>query len=418
MKKVFVVFLTSFLLGFFFSWNIAKNNNLSLWKTSENRTFSWGQKLDLTQFWEAYNTIEEEYFSNKEIKKEDLVQWAILWMVKALWDKHSEFMSPEITQKFEETLTWDFEWIWAVVEKVPLWVRVERILKWSPAKKYDVRAKDIIIKANDVELESLDIYDSVEQIKGPAGTQVKLTIIRPGVDKVLEISVVRAKIHIPSVETEFFEEENIGYISLNMYGETTALEFSKALDDVKQSWVTGLIIDLRDNWGWYLQSAVEILSEFIPEWETLVKTRYRDSYFDQSYFSINDGDIYDKHIVVLMNGNSASASEITAWALKDYNKAILIWEKTYGKWSVQQPFNFDDGSLLKLTVAKWFTPKWKNIDDEWIDPDIEISFTEEDYENSYDRQLEEAKKILKTYIDKDSIGLTIEDYSNKSETDK
>ena len=413
MRKVFIVFLTSFLLWAACSWYVAKNIQTWLWKTTEKSFFIANDTLDLTDFWTVYNIIEEEYFSSKQIQKEDIVAWAISWMVEALWDKHSEFMNPEITEKFNQVLTGDFEWIGAVVEKVPLGVKVERILKWSPAKKFDVRAKDIIIKANGFKLEDLDIYDAVEKIKWPAGTQVILTIIRPWVDTILEITVIREKIHIPSVEEKYFEEENIGYIALNMYGETTAFEFKKALENIKESKVTGLIIDVRDNGGWYLQSSVEILSEFISKWEVIVKTGGKRDLFNKRYLSINDGELYDWKIVLLINGNSASASEITAWALREHDKAILVGEKTYGKGSVQEPFSLEDGSLLKLTVAKWFTPKGKNIDDEGINPDIEILFTEEDYENVYDRQLEEAKKILKMFIVKWTIGLTIEEY-NKS----
>jgi len=410
MTKTFITILTSFTLWVFLALFWANIYIASLWKTLEIDAIFWKEGLDLTEFWEVYDIVENEYFSNGEVKKTDLVRGAISWMVDALGDKHSEFMDPEINQKFQEALKWDFEWIWAVVEKVPLGVKVERILKWSPAKKYGVRAWDIIIKSNGVDLEELDIYDAVEEIKWDAGTQALLTIIRPGEDKVLEIAVVRDKIHIPSVESKYFEEEDIAYISLNMYGETTAFEFKQELEKVKESGSSGLIIDVRDNGGWYLQSSVEILSEFIPEKEVLVRTRYRDSLFDQNYFSINQWDTYNNKIVVLINGNSASASEITAWALREYNKAILVGEKTYGKWSVQEPFDMQDGSLLKLTVAKWFTPKWKNIDDDGIDPDIEVVFAEEDYENEYDRQLEEAKKILKLFIEKESIALAVEEY--------
>ncbi|MCD5375369.1 S41 family peptidase, partial [Candidatus Gracilibacteria bacterium] len=338
---------------------------------------------------------------------------AITGMVDALGDKNSEFMSPEATEKFNEVLEGDFEGIGAVVEKAPLGVKVERILKGSPAKKYDVRGGDIIIKADDVELEELDLYDAVDEIKGPAGSQVTLTIIRPGEDEILEISVVRQKIHIPSVEQEYFDEENIAYIAINMFGDTTSKEFISAVEEVKTSGAEGLIIDVRDNGGGYLQSAVQILSEFIPEKESLVKTRYKNSFFDENYSSVNDGELYEKAIVVLINENSASASEITAGALREYDKAILVGKKTYGKGSVQQPFDMEDGSLLKLTVAKWFTPNGKNIDEEGIMPDIEVGFNEEDYEDLYDRQLEEAKKVLKIFIDKTTIGLTIEEYEKQ-----
>lgn len=176
MKKVFILILTSFVLWWATSLYIGKEYIWGMWKTSEKLRFLSEEKMNMQDFWEAYSIIEKDYFSEENVKKEDLVSGAISWMVDALWDRHSEFMNPEITEKFNEALEWDFEGIWAVVEKVPLWVKIERILKWSPAKKYDVRAWDIVIKANSTELEELDIYDSVEAIKWPAGSQVDLTI--------------------------------------------------------------------------------------------------------------------------------------------------------------------------------------------------------------------------------------------------
>lgn len=409
-KKIavlFLVFLTLLWVSGCFSWINGKISDTNLWKSS--------QKLDMGDFWEVYDIIEKEYFTSWSISKDDLVRGAIAWMVEALWDQHSEFMDPEITKKFNEALEWDFEGIGAVVEKVPLWVKIERILKWSPAKIYDVRSGDIVIKADEFELQDLDLYDAVDKIKGPAGTKVILTILRVGENWILEIEVTRDKIHIPSVEQEIFEEENIGYISLNMFGETTSLEFTKAIDSLNESDVSGIIVDVRDNGGWYLQSAVEILSEFIPKGDVLVKTKYKNDFFNNNYFSLNDGEIFDKKIVVLINGNSASASEITAGALREYDKAILVGQESYGKWSVQQPFEMEDGSLLKLTVAKWFTPEGINIEEEGVSPDIEIEYLEEDYETLYDRQLEEAKKILKLFIENETIGLSVEAYKKEAE---
>ncbi len=416
MQKIFIVFFTSLFIGIFIWLTIANYDDVSMSKTP----FSQQEPLDLEEYWEVYDIIEDDYYGSGAIEKQELVYGSIEWLVESLWDKHSEFMDPEVTKKFEETLTGDFEGIGAVVEKHPLWVKVDRILKGSPAKASDIRSGDVIIQADTYELDDMDLYDAVEKIKGPADSQVVLTILRPGEDQVLEKNVTRQKIHIPSVEHEYFSdgtsEGKIGYISLNMYGETTAQEFRKALEEIQQSWATWLIIDVRDNGGWYLQSAVEILSHFIPSGEILVETRHKDSYFNQDYYSINTGNIFDENIVVLINGNSASASEITAGTLREYDKAILVGEKTYGKWSVQQPFEMDDGSTLKLTIAKWFTPKWVNIDEEGIEPDIEIVFEEEDYEQEYDRQLEEAKNILKIFDEKDSIWLTIEEYQ-KQQTD-
>lgn len=322
-------------------------------------------------------------------------------------------MSPDINKKFQEALSGDFEGIGAVVEKVPLGVQVERILKGSPAKDAGILAGDILMEANGESLEELDLYDAVDKIKGSAGTTVLLKVLRAGEADFLEISVIRQQIQIPSIESEVFEE-NIGYITINMYGETTSSEFKKALVELQDQSIEELIIDVRDNGGGYLQSAVEILSEFIDNGEILVQTKYRDSLFNKSYYSANSG-TFDKKIVILVNGNSASASEITAGALREYNKAIIVGEKTYGKGSVQQPFEMKDGSLLKLTIANWYTPKGNSIEGNGITPDIEIEFQKEDFENKYDRQLEEAKKIVKQFQEVGTLQLTVDQYNESLE---
>lgn len=411
-NKVFIIFLTSLSLGWFWGLYSAENIGLTLWKNDQLWVWlkpSWYKNTSyMDDFYNVYDIVKKEYFSQENIQEDKIVQWAIKGMIESLWDKHSEYMSPEITKKFEESLSWDFEGIWAVVEKVPWGVQVERVIKWSPALENDIRAWDIILSANEKKLEDLDLYDAVDLIKWPQDTEVILEIMRSWQEKILTKTVIRKKIHIPSVEYKYLEEENYAYISLNMFWETTAEEFISSLREASEKNVSGLILDLRNNGWWYLESAVQILSEFIPNGETLVKTRYRDNYFDTIYKSQNLWEVFDKKIVILINENSASASEITAAALREYNLAILLGKKSYGKWSVQQPFEFSDGSLLKLTVAKWFSPKGINIDDEGVSPDIEIGFLEEDYENKYDRQLEEAKKLLNIFIEKKTLWLSVE----------
>lgn len=415
-KKIGVFFITFFTLLLISSCELAignKNSESRMWKKSQILDF-WSQEdLDLKDFWKVYNVIKKEYYSQDSIEKDKLVEGAIAGMVQALGDKHSEFMNAETTKKFNEVLDGDFEGIGAVVKKNPLGVKIDRLIKWSPAKKHGVRNNDIVIKANGKELQELDLYDAVDQIKWPAGTTVSLTILRPGEKDFREIQVVRDKITIPTVEEEYFKEENIGYIALNMYGTHSAEEFKKSLKNIKNQNVDGLIIDLRDNGGGYLEAAVEILSEFIEKDKVLVKTKYKDSFFDTGYYSTPSEDIFDKKIVVLVNENSASASEITAGAFKDYSRAIIVGKKTYGKGSVQQPFKMDDGSMLKLTVAEWYTPNGTNINEEGITPNVEIKISEDDYNNSYDRQLEAAKKILTSYIQKDMIGLSIENFESE-----
>lgn len=410
MYKVFILILTSFVGGIFFSQYIELNQESSLLKTQQELITKSQNNIDTNQLEYVYTLIKENFYKNEDIDTNLLIQWAIEWMVQRLWDKNTEFMIPETTQRFFESLSWDFEWIWAVVEKVNLWVQVERVIQGSPALSWDIRSWDIIVKANEVDLWDLDLYDAVEQIKWPAGTKVILEILRSGNESLMTKEIIRQKIQIPSVEHEIFEEENYGYIRINMFGQTTAKEFRDALREIEENNPGGLIVDVRNNGGWYLESAVEILSEFIESWENLVSIRYRDSLLNTNFTSKNDWNIFNKKIVVLINENSASASEITAWALREYNKALLIGKKSYWKWSVQEPFNIEGWSLLKLTVANWYTPLWKNIELEGISPDIEISFLEEDYENMYDRQLEEAKVLLKLFIEKNTPWLTLDAY--------
>ena len=421
---LFVIFLTSFILWIIFSFYIGDNLKNDLlkndnWVLKTNFSNKWD--LDLWKFYEVYNLIKLNNYDSEWIKKDVLVDSAIKWLVKWLWDKHSEFFNKKETKQFNDVLAWDFEWIWAVVEKNILWVTIERLIKWSPAIKFWLKSWDIVIKANSISLEWMWLYESVEKIKWPAGTHVLLEIIRAWEKNILEIDVIRDKIKIPSVDSKKLDDWNIGYISINMFWEDTAKEFKKALDEnMDTDWI---IIDLRDNWGGYLQSAVSILSNLVEDDKTLVTTKYKDIFSNISYPSINNWKIYTWKIVVLINENSASASEITAWALKDYNKAILVWNKSYWKWSVQKPFILEDGSMLKLTIAKWFTPNDVNIDHQWIIPDINVDFKKEDYTpekwkesdfKPYDRQLEISKEVLKDFIKNDAYKLSIDKFLEKN----
>jgi carboxyl-terminal processing protease len=415
------IFLTSFLLGIIFSFTLAEKIGYQMLKSTDKWVISTilesKKDLELDRFWEVYNKIKSNSYNIWEVDKQTLVDWAIKWLVEGLWDKHSEYMDSEEKKQFEWLLRWDFEWIWALVEEHPLWVGIDRVFKWSPALKSWIKSRDIIIKANWHKLQWIDLYEAISYIKWPAWTKVVLEVLRQWESEILNITVTRDKITIPSVNSELLDN-NIWYIALNMFWDDTVDEFKKALNTLNNS--DGLIIDLRDNWGWYLYAATEILSELLEHNTSLVTVKYSNRIFNEEYKSINYWDTYNKPIVVLINENSASASEIVSWALHDHNKAILIWKKSYGKWSVQQPFDVSNNGLLKITIAKWFTPNDKNIDKEGIKPDIEIDFKKEDFENNYDRQLETAKDVLSNFIQSNSIDITLKNYSdliNKEEED-
>lgn len=423
---IFIIFLTSFSLGFLTSIKLdynavfqnSKEENTSIVDKIWNSLLK--KDLDIEMFWQVYNIVSLNYYSNDTMDKKELQYWIINWFVNSLWDKFSEFFKPEEAKQFTDTISWDFEWIWAVVDKNELWIVVDRVLKWSPALNWWVLKWDIIISANDKELKDLSVTDAVSFIKWKAWTVVKLKILRSWEKDFIYKDITRDKIKIPSVDTKDLKDEEIWYISLNIFWEDTSKEFKELLDTFTNDKTKWIIIDLRDNWWGLLQSAVEILSNFIPNGKTLVTTKYKNSQANEVYPSENTWKIFDKKIVILINWNTASASEITAWALRNYNKAILVWEKSYWKWSVQQPFSLPDGSMLKLTIAKWYTPNDVSIDHNWIKPDVEVSFKKEDYTPEtwkekdfvpYDRQLETAKQVLKDFIKLDNISLVLNKYN-------
>jgi len=341
---LFIIFLTSFSLGFIVKENFyttEKQPYIEDLKQEDNFTnvnnylnnLKQDEKIDLSLFWIVYDIVKNYYYSNDLLNEKENQYWIISWFIESLWDKFSEFMTPEITKEFNDALKGDFEWIGAVVQKHELWVLIDRVLKWSPALNNWILSWDIIIEANENILKGLSVNESVNFIKWPAWTQVVLKILRVWERDIIEKKVIRDKIKIPSVDTKDIAQPNIGYISLNMFWENTPKEFKEFLDmynnDENIDWI---IIDLRDNWGGYLQTAVEIISNFIPRGEKIVTTKYKESSKNKVFNSNNRGNIFNKKIVVLINQNSASASEIMAWALKEYNKAILVWEKSYWKW--------------------------------------------------------------------------------------
>lgn len=434
----FIIILTSFWLWAGFSFILKEDfenkllkNRVVIDKSIQNIA-NKNTNLDLEKYYKTYDYIKNNYYDIHKVKNKDLVESSIEWFVKWLWDKHSEYLTPVENKDFNEVLDWEFEWIWAVIRVVDKWIEIQELLKWSGAWEVWLRIWDIIVKAGDTSLVWIEIKEAVSHIKWPAGTKVMLTILRK--NKIFQQEVTRKKIEIPSVESERLDG-NIWYITINSFWEKTSDEFLKYLVELKDT--QGLIIDLRGNGWWYLEVASQILSNFIENGKNIVSTKVKGNRVESIIKSRNTWNIYKWKIVVLMNESSASASEIVAWALQDYNKAILVWKKSYGKGSVQVPFEFKDGSMLKLTVAKWFTPKDKSIDGKWIQPDIEIDFKEEDYDlevckkvwkckkdmkqqnfKLYDRQKEEAKKILKIFIKKEALQLSVDAYKESRKVEE
>lgn len=228
--------------------------------------------------------------------------------------------------------------------------------------------------------------------------------------------MVRDAVNIPSVDGEMVENTQIGYIQINTFGEKTPDEFQSKIRELKEQGALGLILDFRYNGGGYLTSAQSMLGEFLPRNSKIVTTKEvnaaKNATMTTSFFSRADENI---PLIILVNEYSASASEIVAGAMQDYGRAIVIGNKTYGKGSVQEMFSLGDGSMVKVTVAHWYTPNDKNIDAEGITPDILVYLTANDYREAFDRQKKLAEKVLSELISGKSQSEMIEYYKNNSE---
>jgi carboxyl-terminal processing protease len=253
---------------------------------------------------------------------------------------------------------------------------------------------DILIRVDETEiLPEMSTDDIIRLIRGEVGTEVTLTVQREGVDEPVEIVVTRAVVETPSVNWRLVEQDpTIGYIQLTSFTERSNQELEEALDDLIQQGAKSFIFDLRGNGGGLLETAIDVSSQFLREGVVLREDRQDEG--EKVYDVRGGGKALDQPLVVLVNGGTASASEIVGGALKDYERATLIGEKTFGKGSVQLIYELSDKSRLHVTVAKWFTPKGNIIDGIGLAPDIEVLITEEDRTAGRDTQLERAISFL------------------------
>ncbi len=356
-----------------------------------NKELGKPQNLDFSLFWDTWNLIEEKYAGRLELNHQGMIYGAITGMVESLDDPYSIFMNPEDSHRFLEDIKGSFEGIGAEIDIKNGVLTVIAPLEGTPAKRAGIKAGDKIIKVDDTLTAELTIKEAVDLIRGPKGTKVVLTIVRVGETK--EIEIIRGIIDVPEVRWKL-KEEDIAYIDIFHFSEDVSREFTKIAVEVLASNTRGIILDLRNNPGGYLERAVDIAGWFLEKGEIVVIEDFGNE-DRKEYRAHGNGRLKDFPLVILINQGSASGSEILAGALRD-NKAVkLIGEKSFGKGSVQQLEKLKGGSSLKITVAKWLTPKGTSIMDEGLEPDIKIEFTEEDFNNNRDPQLEEAIKILK-----------------------
>lgn len=343
--------------------------------------------IDLSSLQQTYNDLAANY--DGKIDSKLLIQGANRGMVAAVGDTYTMYMSPSESTSYNDSLQGNIGGgIGAVIGIKNSQVTIMSVLDNNPAKKAGLMANDKILEINDQSTVDWSVDKAVSMIRGDEGTTVKLKIQRDG--NTQDYAVTRAIINNPSVISSI--ANGVGTMTISRFDEETGNLARIAAQDFKKQGVKNVIVDLRDNPGGFVNTAVDVAGLWLDN--KIVVTERTDNVVKQTLRSGSNAILAGIPTVVLVNGNSASASEIVAGALQDYKVAKIVGEKTFGKGSVQQLITLDNGSQLKVTVARWYTPNGKNITKEGITPDTTAGLSQVDIDNSVDPQVAAAKKIL------------------------
>jgi carboxyl-terminal processing protease len=342
-------------------------------------------------FWEAWGVIQQKFYGKIPDDKE-MTYGAIRGAVATLGDENTAFADPERAKIFSEDLSGSFEGIGAAVHMDEQGqIVIAEPFAGHPAADAGLKRGDIILKVDGTSVEGLSLLEAIAMIRGPAGTTVVLTIRREGVSEPFDVPVVRKKIEIPAVTWRMLPE-GVAYLQLTEFNAQATAGVREALGQALPEKPKGLVFDLRNNPGGYLDTAVEIASEFFSD-GIVVSEQMKDGQHHE--LSASEGGLaLDIPLVVLVNGGSASAAEIVAGAIQDKGRGILIGEKTFGKGSVQEAHKLSDDSQLRVTVAHWLTPNGKDINKQGLTPDIVVEQSEQDVKEGKDPQLERAVEYL------------------------
>lgn len=349
-----------------------------------------GQGLDLSSVEATYERLKENF--DGQLDTEALVQGANKGLVEAAGDPYTVYFDAEEAKAFSSDLEGTFNGIGAELGKRDDKLTIITTLDDSPAKKAGLKANDIIAAVNEEETGGWSVEEAVSKIRGKKGTTVKLTIVR-GDQEVKDYTVTRDDITVKSVEWEV-TDDNIGIMRISRFGETDTVSLARqAAQEFKDKGVKGVVLDLRGNGGGYVQASVDVASLWL-DGDTVVSERREGEVIEELKAARNPV-LKGVPTTVLIDGGSASASEILAGALKDNGAAKLIGTKTYGKGSVQRIIDLAGGAQLKVTIAKWFTPNGQNIDQEGIAPDIEVKYDQKTANDKQDNQLKRALDEVK-----------------------
>jgi len=342
-------------------------------------------------FWQSWDLIHQNYV-DQPVDNTKLVQGAIRGMLDALGDPHTGYWTPQETTDANMAMQGEYDGIGAYVDTRGEYLTITKPIPGYPAEQAGLQIGDQIISVDGQDVTGMD-PDLVRMTKvmGPAGTDVHLTINRAGVDQPLEFTITRAHIVIPSVTSKMLDN-NFAYIQITVFGNTTASDFHDQLSQLIAQNPSGIILDLRDNGGGYLDAGVSVASEFIDHGVILYEQIGDGSRTD--YPAVPGGLATTIPLVVLVNENTASASEIVSGAIQDDGRGKLVGVLTYGKGSVQNWIPLSDGGTARITIAKWLTPNGRTIDKIGLTPDVVATMTQEDYTAGRDPQLDAAVQLL------------------------
>lgn len=343
-------------------------------------------------FWQSWNLIEADYV-DQPVDRDIMLRGAIKGLLDSLGDQHTSYLDPDMFERANATLDGEeYEGIGAWVDITGDYLTIISPMPGSPAEKAGLQPEDKVIAINGDDMTGIDGEVVRQRIIGPKGTVVQLTILREGAEEPIDVEVKRASIIVPTIDSELLDE-NIAYIRLFTFGESTGKDLKSTIRNMLKEQPDGLILDLRYNGGGYLDTAIEVVSEFIGDGVVMYEE-----------FSNNERKIYnarrgglatDIPLVVLINEGSASASEIVAGAIQDRDRGKLVGTTSFGKGSVQvyTPLRNDQGAV-RITIARWLTPDGHQIKGTGLDPDFVVEISEEDLQDGVDTQLEKAIELL------------------------
>ena len=362
------------------------------------------EDVDFSLFWDAYYKLQNNFIEPAKLDTQKIIYGAISGMAKSLEDPYTDFFNPEEAKRFEQDLSGSFEGIGVEIGLKKDILTVIAPLKDTPGQKAGLKSGDMILEINGKSTSDMSTDEAVSLIRGKKGTEVVLTIFRDGWKNTKDIKIIRDTIIIPSIEWELLaspgeaggKDGNVAYIRMYLFDQMLTSNFNKIALEILNSPAEKIILDLRDNPGGYLEVAQDISGWFLKKGQVVTIEDFGKN-ADKKYYKAGGNARFSEYpIVVLINQGSASASEILAGALRDNRDIKLIGEKSFGKGSVQEVLSLRDGSMLKITIAKWLTPNGNLISEIGLNPDIKIELTDEDFENEKDPQLDKALEIIKS----------------------